>query len=498
MQFIRENIFYVVLVAATLLGITVFGVVGAGVGDDADTQLAKRIEVDRTLGSFQRGLPTKGAVVAQKARVAKVEVQAKLVEEATLSWSRGDSPMFETQDFKVDGKSFPAFRADPPLGGDMTQNKWDKWKKDSKEWQADSYSEHTGAAVSLMTKLVLENLRSTTPPTASAIGRERDARLFRLKNDRAEKERLGLRQRQPGAAGTGRDTVANTGEEIKVVHQISSRAESPEAQAETDARNQLAVTQSEKGYIYADLRAFNPVYPERESNMLPGARARLWGAWVQYRVCRDITTAIRKTITEALKADGKDAAKATVPQSPIKRVVDVQVRPFPYTGGTVMFTEGKGGSPGMEGVMPAPDKEATAPSLTGRVSNAQYDVIRYQFTVVMADKYVGQLIQHLYRQNDHFVLSFRMDRIDVGGSTRVGGAAREGQAGSGGDSTEDSLCYYGVDPVMRVTFDCEVLMRTNWCRDVMPEEVLTNLKTVPGLLRPQDIERLSRAASGLP
>ncbi|MCY2925370.1 MAG: hypothetical protein NT031_08015 [Planctomycetota bacterium] len=486
MQFIRDNLFYVVLVSAALLIAGVVVAIGASAGGDADEQLAKRDKADATLNGFHRDLPTKGAVKAEQDRVAKVNVQAKRVEETTLKWNRGEYPMFETQDFKVADKPFPAFRVDPPRDDKTTQEMLAKWKKDSTDWQKDSYSEHTGAYISLMTKLVLEELRSTTPPTPSAIAREREARLFRLKNERGDKERGEVRTRLAGAARTARETTpVKSGDDVKAVHMIVSRAESPEARADADARNQLAVAQSEQGYVYADLRAFNPVFVERQSIMLPGDRAKLWGAWVHYRVSRDIAFAIRDTIVDVLK----DATKATVPQSPIKRLQEVMVNPLPYTGGTVSFADARGGSGA--GGPAAQARTSGASSLTGRVSNSQYDVIRYQFTVVMADKYVGQLIERLYRQNDHFVLSFRMEPVDTGGAVRGAGAG----AGAG-EAADESLCNYGVDPVMRVTFDCELLMRTGWCRDLMPEDVLATLKSASGVLRPQDLKRLSQASSG--
>ena len=488
MQFIRANMFYVVLVAAALVVNAGILVVGSGAGKDADVQLARRVELDGTLSGFERGPAiTRGAVTAQKARVAKVEEETKVVEKATLDWNRGDCPMFESQEYRDENKQpFPAFRPEPAAGS-MPPDKLAKWREANAELQASAHLDHTLACISLMRKLVLEDLRSTTPPTAAMIVRERDARLRQIKVERVERERMDLQK----AAPAGRDAMGKPDEERRVVHQDFVRMDSSEARAETDARNQLTLDQSEKGYIYADLRALRPPYVEAES-LGKGARARLWNAWVQYRVCRDITGAIRETITGALKGGGKDPAKATVPQSPIKRLVDVQVSGFP--GGSASYSDARTGPPSPEGTG---GRGAAAASITGRISNTQYDVVRYQFTVVMADTHVAQLIEQLYRRNDHFVLSVQMERVEAGGPARAPGAVRDAAAANTADTVDESLCYYGVEPVMRVTVDGEVLMRTSWCRDLMPIEVLESLKTaLPTALRPQDATRLSVAATG--
>ncbi|MCY2931942.1 MAG: hypothetical protein NTV86_21090 [Planctomycetota bacterium] len=308
MQFIRENMFYVVLVAAVVVGGAVILAVGAGVGGGADTALENRRALDRTLLGLERGQPiTQGTADAEKARVAAVEAQTKKVDAVTLTWSRGDCPVFEKKDAK-DGQSLPAFRPDPPLGGAMTKEKLVKWKKDNAEALHDAYMDHTGVCVAMMRSLILEDRRSTTPPTPGMISRERDGRLPRLKSERAEKERLETnRLKQPGVGAA----AAGRGDDRRIVHMPGTRLDSVEAQAEADARAQLAVTQSENGYIYADLWALHPVYTENEI-LLAGGRTKLWGAWVQYMICRDIVAAIRETIVEDLKAKNPDPAKGTV------------------------------------------------------------------------------------------------------------------------------------------------------------------------------------------
>ena len=139
---------------------------------------------------------------------------------------------------------------------------------------------------------------------------------------------------------------------------------------------------------------------------------------------------------------------------------------------------------------------ATFSDLTRRACSKNYDVVRYQFTVVMPMRYLSDLKLNLLRRTNHTILNVNMNKaatlpVTDGRRTRA---------------TADDLYYYGTDSVVEVTLGCELLLMTAWERGtydfeagkwsrqfppLMPKEVLSNLQElVPDAIRQEDEMRL--------
>jgi hypothetical protein len=121
---------------------------------------------------------------------------------------------------------------------------------------------------------------------------------------------------------------------------------------------------------------------------------------------------------------------------------------------------GGGGSPGATNLIgPSSD------TVTQHYSDQEFDVVQYNFQVVMPTRHVPLLMRTLMQDRNHTVLTYSAQQ-----------APRTG------------LYFYSNEPVMLVTFTCEAIFLTSWERDLVPSGFL---RTLPGgVLRDKDKERL--------
>lgn len=510
MEFIRNNLYYVVLTGIVVVVGAIVVVVGAGAGGTVDEQLQVRQGIDASLARLARQEPvTVGVVDAEEGRVKKIREQKKVVEAGTIKWNKGDYPMFQAT--QRDGQPFPAFREDPKIEGKFTREKYAEWKKAEEGLQKELYYQHTADYLEVLDKLLREQWRMTTTPTGDAMYGEKLLRERRLKAEadaRKKQEEMRAREemRKAAAAEKSGQPARVAAEDRKVVHQMAGVLESPEAMAEKQAREKLSIDYSERGWIYATRDETNPI-AGFEPVLQPGGRMRLYQAWVHTRVVRDVAVAFRQTVEDVLKRDpaNKGVAnvleKATVAQSPIKQLLGIRLHSegLPYTGGQAVYT--RGGHAGILAPAAAGGAagKAAAPTLTGRATNQQFDVIRYAVDVVMDERYLGDLQRNLYRQNDHCVLNIQVEHVSPTAGARGGaGAFAEGRgeigsgAPGGAAKIDMSLCYYGTDPVAYVTIEGELLMRADWTRALMPEEMLAEIRrSLPSAMRTEDMTRLT-------
>ena len=182
----------------------------------------------------------------------------------------------------------------------------------------------------------------------------------------------------------------------------------------------------------------------------------LWEAQVHLWIVEDIVSVIAKINAEALKASGK--AAATVPDSAIKRLIEISV-PKGYVVSNASVGEMRPGAPGRNfrpGREPVPGRGprgvgdglgggSGSETLTRRATNTTYDAKHYTVTVVMNVRYLPALQMLLLRDNQHTILNITMDSVDA--------------SDAGGD-----LHYYGTGAVMKVTLQGELLMLADWTR----------------------------------
>lgn len=227
------------------------------------------------------------------------------------------------------------------------------------------------------------------------------------------------------------------------------RAVTINVDARQRARDSLVARSIRGCLIYANIDALDRKFDQPQQ----GATVeQIWHAQVSLWTMQDIVQAIRLT-NEAAVAH---LPSPTVVDSAVKRLVSIRLQGYAT--------------------------ETSTPSITRRICSAEYDVIRYNFEVIMPIRYVDDLERALMSLNYHTIINVSMAAVHV---------------------PIDSLYDYGPDPVMKVSFDGELLLLTSWERGtwdaqsgdwsldqppLMPREIL---RTLPAsAIREEDRERL--------
>lgn len=157
----------------------------------------------------------------------------------------------------------------------------------------------------------------------------------------------------------------------------------------------------------------------------PPSPEEMWFAQVGLWVQEDVVKAIAGLNREA--ADRVTEGDACVEHVPVKRLVLLRVLGYETPRGRVRFLSAGVGDlpPGAEG-----------PSLTGRKCKEQYDVVRFVLSVVIDQRDILQLIDHISRVNFYQCLSASYEAVDHAYETEQG-------------------YFYGTDPVVRATLEFE-------------------------------------------
>ncbi len=112
-------------------------------------------------------------------------------------------------------------------------------------------------------------------------------------------------------------------------------------------------------------------------------------------------------------------------------------------------------------------------SVTRRMCSREYDVVTYDIVVVMPPRYLGPLMENLMSRNYHTVLNVSMQAYPVLG---------------------DSPYDLGDDSLVRVQLEGEMLLLTEWERELMPVEFMSDEAFIPqGALRQADRDRIRNA-----
>jgi hypothetical protein len=148
MQFIRENVFYVVLIGVVVFGGAIAMAVDFSVAGDVAGLLADRQTIENDLVNLRRAPKVNKAILdEQSARVTNVKTEAARCQQDAVDWNKRNYAVLQWQ--TVDRKMAPAFPADENL------------------YLKSTFSPSTQAYIAAYDALV-KALRPTTPPSGSA------------------------------------------------------------------------------------------------------------------------------------------------------------------------------------------------------------------------------------------------------------------------------------------------------------------------------------------
>jgi len=371
MRFVRENLFYVILVAVVVVGAVAAFLYYTGSGIDQNVK--SRQSVSKKLLALAKDKPK---VDANAVRIKQERIEAlKKANEADLE-----------QCIRFNQENLAVLKIPVGAASEVSAAPFD-----AKRYQ--------------------ESVPALYIPYIKEVNRTLDVLLT-----------------QPALAAT----TPPTDEQINVeVNRLTDKFkdENP-AEVREKATRSMILQQARAGMIYADETALERVLRRGTTFANPD---KLWEAQVNVWVTREIIRAIIATNQDWL-ARQRQAAQADVPatvaNSAVRHLLKIDVT---------------------EAVMsPAGTAAAVRQSLTERKTDRQHAVVPYWFRVVMPTRHVRLLIDKLESQNYHTVTNVSLSRVQLTGKENL---------------------YYGIEPVMMVRFDGELLLLGDWVRDVVPEKM---------------------------
>ncbi len=493
MTFIKQNLFLIVVGA--VLVILVGFVLGLAYtfGSQADAYARLRTDESQKLRGLASSEVNGDVVAAAEKKVGMVQKAASEMREFCLKRNSTNYPVIA---FNIAGKPVQAFPIDQNL-----------YRQEALRWRFPH--QYRKALLEL-----LESLQPASPPTEPEIKDEEtrlaqklgvaapDAGFLNLGQsaqpwsgtstgypERIRPEDFDMRGRRdwqlPSPSSWGQRTRPETGT-------TTQPGEGPaKPNPRQMAEQNLIWAKSQQGSVYAGERSLHmQLVPTESRSDYPDDA--LWMAQVGLWVQKDIVAAINQTNREAQQEAPVQEAKG-VPSSAIKRLVSTHVR------GYVVNSAG-GDQPGRrEGLSPAgaalmyvdawSSSAGSPPSLTGRACSKLYDVVHYDFTVVLPARYLRRLYRNLRLQNFHTVLDVRVSPPTGESESEILRSSAKGQ----------EWYYYGTDPVVQATITGELLLLTEWSRPLMPEEFLKKIgRANPDSLRPEDTQRVGPIAAPTP
>ncbi|NLW85279.1 MAG: hypothetical protein GXY38_00210 [Planctomycetes bacterium] len=276
-------------------------------------------------------------------------------------------------------------------------------------------------------------------------------------------------------------------------------------QAKQQARDVLLRRKAENGKLYADVADIlsEVSYPRNEPVDPPWST--LWVKQYKLWIASDVAAAIKGINDEVL--DKLPENQRNVINAPIKHWLKITIDNNYFFGGTTSSSSssrttaakkpaagyampvyphaGRGGMPpggpdmyvpddiGMpHGEMAAPaDPSSKTYDVTGRLTDTNQDIIRYQFSVVMPSRHIQKFMTRLMDGNSQ---DFRRYHTILETSIEQLPATLSGY-------------YYGNDMVVVATFTCQFMMLPVWARPLAPEDFLRGLH--PTALRSEDQAR---------
>jgi len=519
MGFLRQNVFLVAIIGAVVVVGGIFLAMWLSAAGDVEDLIDKRLKLSNELRALalDRRKVNPAVVKAEKDRVEGLRAAAANVARLNVQWNREPYKVLQLKyDDAGRSRTVPAFPIDR--------------KKYADFGLIFQFAEQYRQEMATM----LAGLKPTRVPTDQEIATEELRWREDLQRRQEDEERKRRREAalltdadQPtapsppvGGIGTFRGAANRS---MRVGGDVA-------AAARAEALRSARVQKARDGLIYASAESFDTVFSGGE---VIASDTELWQAQLNLWVTRDIVEAIKRTNEQVLARIPEK--KRNVVTSAVKRLVSVKVSETYYTSGKK--AGGFGGAPTggrpptwgpgkmPPGYMPpptmAPDETYVPPPVGGygrptpsrqqprrtpigesagtlseRGSTKTYDVIHYEFTVIMPWRHLELLQQNLLKRNLHTVLNVGIDPP---------GAAAPGGASTGRTSAEQRY-YYGSEPVVQVTIMGELLLLTSWERGawddkandwskefpaLMPVEVLAALSNQDATaIRPEDQRRL--------
>lgn len=484
MDFLQKNMFYVALVAAVVTALVLALLLTPTPSLEAKAALNSRIE------TLLRAVPiNKETQKAEKERNDKMREQVDGARALCIERNMKDITIVEYPNSATE--STPAIKVFP--------------------FRREAYDKYLAYELTNQYRVILNSMVAKLHPTVAPTPED-------LEKEKARQERL-LKvsdTASPSGAPPGPSVPPHFGE-------TRNPTATPGAAAGPDintlALNAVRMQKASAGAIYIAEDALAICFPRAMQNVTP---AELWEMQLNLIVHNEVLSAIGTTIDQVLQGSGTAVKKANVMNSPVKRLVKIEIDKN-YVTGSSTPSAGSGAMPGAPtGGPAAPSFGPTMPmrtrmppgmpggtgmemsgvrggesaaaemgfgasvSLGNRVCNKDFDVIRYNFQVVMPARYVPLLQRNLMERNFHTVLNTSMSAYPM----------------------KDSQYYFGSDPVMLVTINSQMLLMTAWERGLwevdksgkkvlkypplMPREVLSTLPKEA--LRDIDNERLSQTS----
>jgi hypothetical protein len=504
-----ENKLLLILLGVTLLGAIGLVAWGMSVGGSVEEkEMGERQQLVSKIDSIRAPYKNTETIEADKERVRVVLDSLAAVKETNRQWNSRNYTIPTLS--LVGGRQAAALPYDPSLWKDNELLRFN--------FVRDYHTTLSG---------YIESLSPTSPPTVQQVQDEALRQQERIDYRRAVEEKQDSATDRP-TAPAGRDMGMGMGE-MMPRGSVSRTPSGSNAQAGDEALKiaeaNLNLQSSMQGKLYATRQSFDPVVPYGSESIVQLDAQQVWVIMVARWVQRDIAAAISQTNDEVLAGSGQSAS---VPASAIKRLFSVRVGIEQSAGGRTLSPEqsseqdGSGSmSPDMRmggrGSRSSRSRSSSEPvksdTLTEYSKNKLFDVVQYEFTVLMPVRLLPLLEKNLARQNYHIIVNEQILSPDSTGEEATRGgrsrATTPGRTTGEATSTElTDLYYYGTQPVHKVTITAQLLLTTEFTRGVwdakqeawvhpplMPVSLMRQLPEP--VLRPQD-EKLLKGDLPMP
>lgn len=490
MNFLKKNLFYVILVGVTLAVVVVCAVVMSSLTDKTDSGKQVRSDLLSRISrlSNQRTPVNDASIKQEESRVALYSGQAATVAEMSVERNRRPYMDLMIRYSATDSAVFP-------LADDVFKA---KGSYRASQYYLDKVEE------------LKKQLKATAPATPAELKAEEERIAAQISATAPASPTGGVATPAPTPGGGPGYMNPGVGPRMPGVGAPGNTGTPEQAKTAADlAFQSMRTRKANDGRVFVLDNAIEKSFTKETD----GASAKdLWTAQTNLWLLGDILAAINATNEEALRVGGQ-VKKDTVPNSAVKLIEKIKI----YDGYVVSGAAPASGGPATPGGVPAPvygggfgNRPPMAPAtpmapmapaaptggdatpsadsggavLGDRSSNKDYDVLKYDVVVIMPARYVNAFIRNLVNRNYHLITNVEM--VDIADEPA-------------------SPYYFGIEPVMRVTLNGQALLLTVWERgltetdkagkktvkypSLMPVDVLQSLPE--SVRRPEDVERLT-------